>query len=629
MKKSSVGTFLLALVLSAWAIDAMSSGDRSAKLKVDDAKVIFCERLTLPPSGVCSVTPGNLSLQIRGNVLGFDTIYQGGEVVVDETGLIQYVGCGADRPADLDVATATRIDCANGVVSPGLINAHDHQYYDQNHPFDDTGARYDHRNDWRPSPAISAPGNFEQSKVAWTELRQVMAGTTSIAGSGSEFGFLRNTDAPWWSYPQFDDSLWDVFAGEEPVQIVTDTFPLEDPWEYQQHTDCDDYTYLGRRKNFYTDVYVPHVAEGINTAAATEFDCLAEVDDMVTGNFAMVHGLALTADDGRLMAENRASLIWSPRSNAFLYGNTAPAPMLKNQGVLLSIGTDWTPSGSLALGRELVCADEWNRTYFNGAFSDRELWLMATLNPAIALHVADRIGLLQAGYFGDISVFDGQGFENPYRAVIEADAGSTALVLRRSSMPFPFVGLPTYVGSVALSGDANILANLPPTLHDFYAPGFGIINPLCEPIEVCGVAKAVCPLRETWYLDALAPDEPALNPLTLAFLQADNADSYPLFYCDAPPDEPTCVPYREGEYDGIPVRGPASSSDWDGDGIVDNRDNCRKVFNPVRPMDDGMQADSDGDGRGDACDKCPLDAGPECTAIDPYSGDAVYITDGY
>ena len=39
-----------------------------------------------------------------------------------------------------------------------------------------------------------------------------------------------------------------------------------------------------------------------------------------------------------------------------------------------------------------------------------------------------------------------------------------------------------------------------------------------------------------------------------------------------------------------------------------------KVFNPIRPMDDGVQADADSDGRGDACDKCPLDAGAVCTA---------------
>jgi hypothetical protein len=101
----------------------------------------------------------------------------------------------------------------------------------------------------------------------------------------------------------------------------------------------------------------------------------------------------------------------------------------------------------------------------------------------------------------------------------------------------------------------------------------------------------VCPLRETWYLDDFIPDEPSISPLTLAALQAANASSYPLFFCGAPPDEPTCVPYREGEYDGIPTRGPASRSDWDGDGIVDN-------------------------------------TGPECTAIDPYTGEIVYITDG-
>ena len=37
-------------------------------------------------------------------------------------------------------------------------------------------------------------------------------------------------------------------------------------------------------------------------------------------------------------------------------------------------------------------------------------------------------------------------------------------------------------------------------------------------------------------------------------------------------------------------------------------DNCPHVFNPIRPMDNGKQADADGDGVGDACDVCPLDA---------------------
>ena len=599
------------------------------KLWAPDAEVVVCEPLPAPADGgVCEAVAGSRALRIRGNVLGFDTVYQGGEVLVDETGLIAFAGCAKDRPAGLDSLAegATRITCRKGVVSPGLINSHDHLTYDHNFPYPATEERYDHRNDWRSDPGLHAPSDSEQARVMWTEMRQAMVGTTSIAGSGYELGFLRNLDPPWWSFPYFDDLLWDLLAGEDPLEIVTDTFPLEDPGEYQQYESCGDYTYMGRSKDEWTDVYVPHVAEGINAAAHNEFLCLSEEPGMLNDAFAMVHGVALNAHDGKVLADTGASVIWSPRSNISLYGNTAPVSMLKNQGVLLSLSTDWTPSGSMNLGRELACADELNRRYFHGAFSARELWLMVTLNPAKALHVDDKIGALEPGLFGDIAIYDGSRHINPYRAVIGASARDTVLVLRRSSLPFSLTGGPHYSGAIALYGDAGLLAGLPASLHDQYAPYYGFTMPLCENIEVCGSSKFICPLRESWYVVLDPETDEAFDPYSYQALAAANADSYPLFACEAPEDEPTCVPSRPGEYSGdIPFMG--FGRDWDGDGIVNRKDNCPTVFNPIRPMDQGSQADSDGDGIGDACDPCPLQKGRFCNAVDPYTKNPIMSGD--
>jgi hypothetical protein len=110
----------------------------------------------------------------------------------------------------------------------------------------------------------------------------------------------------------------------------------------------------------------------------------------------------------------------------------------------------------------------------------------------------------------------------------------------------------------------------------------------CEALDVCGAARLVC------------VDTPGLK---LADLQSAAAPVYPLFFCKetAPTNEPSCVPYRASYPSGI------TSSDSDGDGAVNGADNCKSVFNPVRPMDGTSQSDVDGDGVGDACDAKPLD----------------------
>jgi large repetitive protein len=605
MRQSMAPAVIAAAALWFVSPSPAAGGDASVK-------PVFCETLPQPPAGqVCNVSRHGGALLIKGEVLGEDRIFEGGEVLVDATGLIRYVGCSTGRPQSLDTiaSAATRIECAGGVISPGLINAHDHLSFDQNIPLSDTGERFDHRNDWRPTTTILQDDN--PARITWSELRQLQIGTTSILGSTGAPGMLRNLDLG--AYPLFDDLLWNISAAP-PTVIATETIPLEGPADFTQNEgDCSAYPLypdLAPHQPL-SDEYVPHVAEGINSAAHNEFACLSSTDrngvDVVNAGFSMIHGIALTAFDGQQLALDGASVIWSPRSNISLYGNTAPVTMLKNQGVLLSLGTDWTPSGSTNLARELACADALNRSYFNNAFSDRELWLMTTRNPAIALGVDDKLGALKEGLFGDIAIYDGRGKANPYRAIVEASPESTVLVLRRSSLPFPYLSGPLYVGSIGLFGDASVMSALPPTLHERTAPSFGITAPLCESLDVCGKPKRVCPLRETRWLGIAELGQ----PLSLSMLQAANAGSYSLFFCGPPDGEPTCTPMRAGEYPSTSATAGAPK-DRDGDGVPDTADNCVKVFNPVRPMDGGIQADSDRDGRGDACERCPVDPDDDC-----------------
>ncbi|MBN1444414.1 MAG: thrombospondin type 3 repeat-containing protein, partial [Planctomycetes bacterium] len=67
--------------------------------------------------------------------------------------------------------------------------------------------------------------------------------------------------------------------------------------------------------------------------------------------------------------------------------------------------------------------------------------------------------------------------------------------------------------------------------------------------------------------------------------------------------------------------GAALAQDADGDGVLDDVDNCPAVANPLQEDGDGdgvgdacdncaqvanaLQEDGDGDGIGDACDNCP------------------------
>jgi imidazolonepropionase-like amidohydrolase len=539
-------------------------------------KVTECTKQIPAAAGgaVCEVASGGGSAGkvIRGTVLAPDEVLHAGEVLMDEGGQILCVSCDcSNHPA---YAAATAINCASGVITPGLINLHEHISYQNNRPIKHK-ERYENRSDWqggRGHTRLDYADKATDDVQAYGELRYVMGGGTSIAGAGGVPGLLRNLDT----------NLTEL-EGLPAQTSASVTFPLGSPSK-NIATGCD---YPGTRPSKPSDVsqgqsFIPHISEGIDVEAHNEFVCMSRADNnLIQPQTAIIHAVAITPDDAVTIRKSGAKVIWSPRSNTDLYGNTAPVVMLDMAGVNISLGTDWIPSGSMNVLRELHCADSWNKTYFDKHFTDADLWRMVTTNPALAAGSGYAIGVLKPGYLADIAVFDGSKSKD-YRAILDGGVEDVALVLR---------------GAKALYGDSQLIMG---SAGIFTPPGA-----TCAPFDggVCGKDKAVC-----W--DYPKADFPTVRAAGEAF--------YPLFFCKdkTPDDEPSCVPSRSVSVKGSSTYpGTPNADDKDGDGIPDILDNCPTVFNPIRPMDNGKQADTDRDGIGDACDECPKDKNQKCTHV--------------
>lgn len=556
----------------------------------------------IPANLTCEVTTGDQGRLVTGIILTDGVTYVGGQVLISAAGLITCAGC--DCSAAAGAASAARLTCPRAVVSPGLINAHDHISF-QASPQMRSAERYEHRHDWRRGnnghTSISSGSSNIATQIRWAEVRQVMSGTTSIVGatysSTGNPGLLRNLDAN-------TAGQQGTLAGT--TGLNSDTFPLGDTSGVELTSGCG-YPALPTAPKG-TEAYLPHVSEGIERSARNEFLCLTQTGNgILSPRTALVHGVGMTAQDIALTGQTGTSLVWSPRSNVSLYGDTAAITLYKRLGVNIALGTDWTISGSMNLLRELACADGLNKTRFDNQLTDEDLWRMVTAGGADATLTSASIGRIATGRLGDLAIFKRKP-GSFYRAIIDAEPADVVVTMRAGKVLF---------------GDQNVVAAFD-TASD------------CEAIDVCGSMKRMCVRGE---LPALTSGTNAAN--TLALLQQANTNTYRLFYCAVPPpNEPTCVPERAATWsrpDGGMVSNShlgstiytAASPDTDKDGIPDSTDNCPTVFNPVRPMDGMVQADADNDGVGDVCDPCPLNPNTTtCTMFDPNDRDSDGVPNG-
>ncbi|MEL6180114.1 MAG: amidohydrolase family protein, partial [Myxococcota bacterium] len=462
----------------------------------------------------CTLTQSDESQQgedadllIRGAaILGVAQVNYG-EILIDLTseegsgkGLVACVGCDCTAGrTDVDI-----IECPNAIISPGMINTHDHLGFNHNPPpspsLDELEIRYQHRNEWRslctakPDDPVhdgskcTVPYTEELSDEVqmWTELRQVAAGTTSIASNKGARGFLRNFGGNF-----LDSSDIDLTEGLD-HSVRYNIFPLGDFEAYDylypprgasgtcgfptcikrqaiepcsdpfaganaECGTCIDYPWM----HDHFDGFAAHLGEGIINLATNESACvsnrtnaelapetgyeLSSADQAKAdahGWFGLGHGTAyihmigVHLDTAEELAATQTSVVWSPRSNLQLYGVTAPVVMYDHLDINIALGSDWTPSGSVNLQRELACARHYNDIHLSGHFSDRDLWRMVTFNAAQAINLVRPddgvvLGVLEPHASADLTIIaPDTGGGDPYSAVVQSSAKNVDAVFR-------------------------------------------------------------------------------------------------------------------------------------------------------------------------------------------------------
>jgi cytosine/adenosine deaminase-related metal-dependent hydrolase len=410
---------------------------------------------------------GTAGLILRGTIVTDTQAPFAGEVFVQgDTIMCVAASCAATSGA----SAATIVDTA-GIVMPGLIDTHNHILFDI---FDETdwspSHGYTNHNQWssddpKYTALVDAKQymNGEGSSVdfgcamdKYGELKGIIAGTTSILGAANPsnrkcYGSLART------IDQTPNGL-----PADKMQVAT-LFPSTSAADGV----CDNFT-SGK-----TTAYVIHDGEGIDATAEAEFgklNTISTVDGcLYSHQTTIVHGAAFNDADFTTMAQHQMSLVWSPKSNVFLYGAgtnlaaTANVPLALSKGINIALAPDWSIGGSINLLDELRFAKVVSDSIWSGLLTEQQLFQMVTINAAKALALDATIGSLTVGKKADIMVISGDAGA-PYDALLAATPREVRLVM---------------VGGVVLYGDSP-LQSLGPA-----APG-------CEPLDVCCTDKFAC-----------------------------------------------------------------------------------------------------------------------------------------
>ena len=414
------------------------------------------------PSPQNGPTEPDRTVVLSGTVVTPARILKKAWIVIKQGRLAQISETAVSEPNAILVNT-------DDLIFPGFIDLHNHPIFAafsrwQDHP------KFNNRYEWRSSPAyaevVERPARaIEHNEQGFCDLEEfaevkaIIGGTTSLAG-------IMPRRPPNAAAPDCVSGLArklglksGLYAdGRERIQNVIGLTPRDMSEATAQEVKA-------RLADGSLDLFLVHVAEGkaSDSESASEFSLL-KAGGFLGPRTAIIHGVALKKDDFREMHAAGTALIWSPRSNMELYGETADVATAFREGVSIAVAPDWAPTGSDDMLDELKYAASVSETSLNGLFSNRQLFEMSTSIAARVAGIDEKVGSLQVGLYADLFLLHrntGYSTDRAFDRVIRSHPQNIDLVM--------VAGVPVY-GSKEL-------------IDKFHVPS--------EQLTVCGSRKAL------------------------------------------------------------------------------------------------------------------------------------------
>jgi 5-methylthioadenosine/S-adenosylhomocysteine deaminase len=316
-----------------------------------------------------------------------------------------------------------------GICLPSFVNSHDHLKYTWPERIGgkQEGCFYSNSYEWLPVLYREAELKFLRV-IAVTDLYWLGVYKSVFSGTSTVVNHARRLPLDFSALPIR------IFKG-----FAREIFVRTDPRAHPMGFGLAEEIALSGRGGI---PLVVHVSEGTDGLTRGEVKLLADLGGL-SARSVLVHCINVSRDEIDIIAEARASVVWCPSANAFLFGRTAPIFDLLDAGINVALGTDSSCTGFGDLFDEMRLAAEFLAPRMSKESVARSVLNLVTTNPARAFHKEGRWGVLEVGACADLLVVPFRN--NPWDDVL--------------SLRFTDILLLTYRGRWVF-GRSNIVKNL-------------------------------------------------------------------------------------------------------------------------------------------------------------------------